>query len=181
MKNKITLLILLFFLKLVCFSEETIDQPKALSDYEKEYYPMFQDLSVYKDHKNKLEGWKPENLSKHNRKSSRELLNEIREDPYGFGHDEPAIVLASRPDAEKLILEELKGADDYFLCSLVNILSNMPSPERDSVFKDILTKKSKPTDDFLRHSYIIPMMLCLSVSKSPDSISIISKYSRERN
>lgn len=170
------LLILFFTLALANLAVETNERPKSFSDYERRFLPLFDDFSVYKDFKKELDEREPMDLSKHSQKSSRELLNEIRESPYGFGHDVPAIVLSSRPDAQKLILEDFTGADDYFLWCLVNILSNMPSPQRDAAFKDMLIQKSKPTDDFLRDRHIIPMMLSLAISKKLDSIPIISKY-----
>ena len=61
-------------------------------------------------------------------KSSNRLLRELKKDSYSFGHGHIGRILVSRGQSVVSdLIERLPRADGYFLLSLINILSDIPS------------------------------------------------------
>ncbi len=113
--------------------------------------------------------------------SIRILLSEIKEAPYDHGYGNPGqtLVRIGKP-ATAEILKELVDAEDYYFNALVNILSNIPSPERDEAFLKELGEFFDATDLFLAHWYVPAMMKALADNKCRKAIPILQRFAAHR-
>lgn len=114
-------------------------------------------------------------------KSNENLLAELKEEPYDFGFNEPGLMLIKRGEgALKELISEFEKTDseedDYYLCSLVFILGQIPSEERDNAFIRKLKARLNQTEGFLRDTYTPAMIQFLAQNGCKDAISIISEY-----
>jgi hypothetical protein len=110
-------------------------------------------------------------------KPTRELILALKEDPDVFGLDKTGRALVARGrSATPLLLQEFESAEDYYLCSLVNVLAKIPSEERDRAFIRKLEMKKEATKDFLLKSYAAAMMAALADNGCKDAVPIIREY-----
>ncbi len=174
-------LLLLLGVGVLSSCESTRDTPqpesRTVAEYRENAFREFNGFSPFMEMREDFFGPAEWDLSELEAKTNRQLIEEIRESPYGWGEDEPARVLASRGSpAAALLLRELPTAEDYFLSCLATILGDLPSPERDQAFLKKLREDSRNEDDFLRDDWISLMILALAVNQCHEALPILRRY-----
>ena len=115
-------------------------------------------------------------------KSSNRLLRELKKDSYSFGHGHIGRILVSRGQSVVSdLIERLPRADGYFLLSLINILSDIPSEKRDRVFIAKLEDELTEPAEFLRSTYIENMIMALAANEAKEGIAVIQRFARADN
>jgi len=181
--NSMTIWFAVFIFFVSCAREDRYSPDIRLSDRNEQLLSLFEEFNsprrdMFQEDLSTDAEYQA-SLKKSETKSTAKLLRELKEDPYFFGRGPIGRTLAARGKyaAEELI-EEVRKAEDYYLCSLATILADIPSNQRDRAFlAKLRTEQSRP-QDYLRDDYIPPMMIALAVNQVESATPVLQAFAR---
>lgn len=149
----------------------------GLLQQEKKFIELFRDFDDNEFYEVITDSYSDSNIIDDRKKTNEALIEDLKKNPYEAGNNEAGWILRSRGEkVSDALINELKSGESYYLFTLVNILADIPSKERDAAFIEILKRELSTPGDHMRHSYVTTMMKALVLNSSADSISTVQRY-----
>lgn len=105
------------------------------------------------------------------------LIKKIKKNPYNYGYSRAGRILAQRGvEALPPLLEALDGAKDYYRLSLLNILSQIPDPRRDTAFVALTKKLLNEERDFLWDDAAKTLLRAAGENRIREAVPVLRNY-----